>query len=246
MPSKGSRVWRKRGWVLFGCVVVTFGALMLTGGRSSDRASTCFGTSAQGALRDGWKLPRAGTNFRAYSDLGWVAGRTFVHSTVHEIVVDAYQRLAVTHPEYRFVYGETGFAEGGSFKPHRTHQNGVSVDFMVPLRDTAGAIVDTPTSVTDKFGYALEFDSAGKLDELQIDFEAIAFHLAQLKQSAASRRTRIARVIFDPKLRRRLVGTRAWSDIKDLPFMTKQAWIRHDEHYHVDFEVPCRPFAQRT
>jgi penicillin-insensitive murein endopeptidase len=53
-------------------------------------------------------------------------------------------------------------------------------------------------------------------------------------------------VIFDPKLRLRLVGTPAWSDIKELPFMTKPAWIRHDEHYHVDFEVPCRPFTKHT
>jgi penicillin-insensitive murein endopeptidase len=165
---------------------------------------------------------------------------------VHEIVVDAYQKLAVTHSEYRFVYGETGFAGGGSFKPHRTHENGVSVDFMVPVRNTAGSIVEISTSLTEKFGYALEFDSSGKLGDLQIDFEAIAFHLAQLKHSAASRRARISLVVFDPKLLLRLVGTRAWSDIKDLPFMTKQAWIRHDEHYHVDFEVPCRPFAQRT
>ena len=246
MTSKKWSAWRKRGLVLLGCIAVAFGALLLVGGRSSDRASTCFGSSAEGTLRDGWKLPRAGANFRAYSDLGWIIGRTFVHSTVHEIVVDAYQRLAITHPEHRFVYGETGFASGGSFKPHRTHQNGASVDFMVPVRDAAGTIVDTPTSVTEKFGYALEFDSAGTLGDLRIDFEAIALHLAQLKHAAASRRVRISRVIFDPKLRVRLAGTRAWSDIKGLPFMTKQAWIRHDEHYHVDFEIPCRPFAQRS
>src|SRR6187399_287119 len=207
MTPKRSSAWRKRGLVLLGCIVVGVGVLSWMSGHSSDRASTCFGSSAESVLQDGWKLPRGGANFRAYSDLGWLAGRTFVHSTVHEIVVDAYQRLALTHPEYRFVYGETGFAGGGSFKPHRSHQNGVSVDFMVPVRDSAGAIVDTPTSVTQKFGYGLEFDSAGTLDELRIDFEAIALHLAQLKHSAASRRVRIARVIFDPNLRLRLVGT---------------------------------------
>ena len=211
-----------------------------------DRPSVCFGTSAQGALRDGWKLPRSGANFRAYSDVGWFAGRTFVHSAVHAVVTDAYQRVAADHPEHRFVYGETGFAAGGSFKPHRTHQNGLSADFMVPVRDASGAIVELPTSAFQKFGYDLEFDDTGKLGELRIDFEAIALHLAALRHSAASRRVRIARVIFDPKLRAHLARTRGWSSIKDLPFMLKSPWIRHDEHYHVDFDIPCRPLAEQA
>jgi penicillin-insensitive murein endopeptidase len=24
-----------------------------------------------------------------------------------------------------------------------------------------------------------------------------------------------------------------------LPFMKGKSWVRHDEHYHVDFAVPC-------
>lgn len=26
--------------------------------------------------------------------------------------------------------------------------------------------------------------------------------------------------------------------------MTKPAWIRHDEHYHVDVETACRPLGE--
>jgi penicillin-insensitive murein endopeptidase len=229
-----------------GGVVVVLGIVSWIGGWSSDRPSTCFGSSSHGALRDAWKLPRDGGNFRAYSNLGWLAGRTFVHSAVRETVLGAYRQLEVSNPEYRFVYGETGFATGGSFKPHRTHQNGLSVDFMVPVRDAAGTIVEIPTSVTQKFGYSLEFDGTGKLGDLQIDFEAIALHLAELKKSAMRQHVGFARVIFDPKLRERLTRTRAWSDIKDLPFMAKPAWVRHDEHYHVDFDVPCRRLADFT
>ena len=29
-----------------------------------------------------------------------------------------------------------------------------------------------------------------------------------------------------------------------LRFMKKPAWIRHDEHYHVDFAVPCQPMPR--
>lgn len=246
MTSRSSTAWRKRGLVLLGCVVVVFGVLLWIGGRSSDRTSTCFGSGSQGAIRDAWKLPRKGANFRAYSQLGWLAGRTFVHSIVHDIVLDAYQKLAASHPDHVFVYGETGLAGGGSFVPHRTHQNGLSVDFMVPVRDATGAIAEIPTSVTQKFGYDLEFDKSGKLGDLEIDFEAIALHLSELKRSATRQHAKIARVIFEPELQARLTRTRAWSDIRELPFRTKPAWIRHDEHYHVDFEVPCRPLAQLT
>ena len=234
--------WRGKWVVVVGVALLgVLGALAWTSGSSSDRPSTCLGSGSRGALREAWKLPRSGTNFRAYSDLGWLLGRTFVHSAVHHVVIDAYQRLATAHPEYEFVYGETGFESGGSFEPHRTHQNGLSVDFMVPARDASGAVVELPTSVFRKFGYGLEFDDAGKLGDLRIDFEAVALHLAELSRSARGRRLGIARVIFEPKLRAHLTRTRSWAQIKDLPFMTKHAWIRHDEHYHVDFELPCRP-----
>jgi len=24
-------------------------------------------------------------------------------------------------------------------------------------------------------------------------------------------------------------------------FSTRRSWVRHDEHYHVDFDIPCEP-----
>ncbi len=224
-------------------VLAVFGALAWVSGSSSDQPSTCFGSSARGALRDAWKLPRSGSNFRAYSGLGWLLGRTFVHSAVHQVLLESYRRLEAAHPEYRFVYGETGFEAGGPFEPHRTHQNGLSVDFMVPVRDASGGVAELPTSAFRKFGYGLEFDDSGAWGELRIDFEATALHLAELKRSASGRRVRITRVIFDPNLSAHLKRTRAWPQIRNLPFMTKPPWIRHDEHYHVDFEIPCRPLG---
>lgn len=73
-----------------------------------------------------------------------------------------------------------------------------------------------PTSVFRKFGYALEFDDTGAPGELRIDFEAMALHLAELKRSAEVRHLRIARVIFDPKLRAHLTRARAWAQIRGL------------------------------
>lgn len=232
--------WR---WIGVGAIVLMAlgaGALFADGG---GRPSTCLGRPGHGGLRDGWKLPRSGDNFRAYSDVGWVAGRTYVHSRVHALVLEAYAKLARALPQQRFVYGETGWESGGPIPPHRTHQNGLSVDFMVPVRDAEGAPAELPTIAANKYGYGVELDADGRGDGFRIDFEAMAEHLAQLDAAAQKRGLRIARVIFDPKLRARLATTTRWDRIRHLPFSTRPAWVRHDEHYHVDFDVPCRPLG---
>ncbi len=201
--------------------------------------SICYGTPERGALRDGCRLPFSGDNFTAYSRLGAAAGRTYVHCTVREIVLSAYADMAARHSGVRFVYGETGFASGGKFDPHKTHQNGLSVDFFVPVRDTAGRSVPLPTSAANRWGYDLEFDRRGKLGELTVDFEAIAQHLLALQRAAAQHHAAIAHVFFDSGLQRRLRQTPTGRRLAALPFSTRQGWWRHDEHYHVDFSLPC-------
>ncbi|HXT19940.1 MAG TPA: penicillin-insensitive murein endopeptidase [Thermoanaerobaculia bacterium] len=203
--------------------------------------SECFGTPERGALRGGCQLPASGANVAAYSRPGVAAGRTYVHCTVADVLVAAYAELQRRHPELRFVYGETGFARGGRFEPHKTHQNGLSVDFFVPLRDRSGKSVPVPTSAANRWGYDLEFDSRGKLGELTIDFEAMAAHLAALQRAAAARGVGIRRVIFDAELQKQLRRTRGWHDVAALTFSTQRGWWRHDEHYHVDFELRCQP-----
>lgn len=203
--------------------------------------STCLGTPARGALRNGVKLPASGVNYDAYSDVGRTLGRTYVHNRVREVVVDAYRALHTTHPDHKFVYGETGWLDGGSFKPHRTHQNGLSVDFMVPVLSSEGAPTRLPTSALNKWGYGLEFDRRGQGEGLRIDFEAMAAHLAALRAQARAHGVGIAKVIFAPELRARLKRTRAWKSIRRLPFSKKPVWVRHDDHYHVDFKLACEP-----
>lgn len=208
---------------------------------STSRPSTCFGTSSHGRLENGCQLPRAGAGFEAYSHVGVDAGRTFVHCRVRYVVVSAYESLHASHPEWRFVYGETGLRTGGPFPPHKTHRNGLSVDFMVPVRDSRGSVARLPDTAQTRYGYDTEFDHAGRAGALSIDFEALASHLAALAQSASEYGAPIRRVTFDPELQRRLRTTSAWPKIAHLPFTRRSAWVRHDEHYHVDFDVPCAP-----
>lgn len=213
---------------------------------SAAEESTCRGTTERGALENGCKLPAEGANFTTYSFLGRLLGRTYVHCTVEEIVVAAYEEMAERQPEVRFVYGETGLADGGPFEPHKTHQNGLSVDFFVPVRDQDGESVPLSTHLFNTWGYDLEFDERGRLDDLTIDYEAMAAHIAALHRAAVARGVGIRRVIFDPELQPFLRRTAAWSDLKSdldgvVQLSTRRSWVRHDEHYHVDFRIPCEP-----
>lgn len=203
--------------------------------------SVCHGTTADGSLENGWRLPRAGPNFAAYSVLGSLLGRTYVHSTVHEIVLEAYAALEATAPDTVFVYGETGFEEGGAFEPHKTHRNGLSVDFMVPVRNPEGESVRLPTNAFNRWGYDVEFDEQGGSEELRIDYQALSEHIFQLDLAARRNGASIRRVIFAPELQPFLASTKRWPALgKSVRFSEKRSWVRHDEHYHVDFEVACR------
>lgn len=202
--------------------------------------SICYGTTSNGRLEHGVQLPSSGENFVSYSKVAELAGRTYVHSTVREIMLDAYKSLHEQMPDKVFKYAETGFEEGGKFKPHKTHNNGLSVDFMVPVTDKEGMSVHLPTHLFNKFGYNIEFDKSGKYEEYQIDFEALSAHIVALHKAAKKHGVDLWRVIFDPKLQPYLFKSRYGQYLKKhVRFSKKRSWVRHDEHYHVDFAVPC-------
>lgn len=209
---------------------------------SAAAASVCYGTTGNGSLENACKLPERGENFRTYSDIGSMLGRTYVHCKVAGVVSGAYQRLQRKMADKHFVYGETGWPSGGRLRPHKTHQNGLSVDFMVPVLDEEGHSVPLPTHALNKYGYDIDFDQTGRNGNLRIDFEAMAAHLLALSQAADEAGIGIWRVIFDPKLQPKLRQTAAWPELKKrLKFSERRSWVRHDEHYHVDFDIPCRP-----
>lgn len=206
--------------------------------------SQCYGTVSNGRIERSVKLPLSGSNFSAYSTLAATAGRTHVHSKVAGILEASYKALAAAHPNIRYVYGETGWPSGGRFRPHRTHQNGLSVDFFVPVLNGKGQSVPLPTNLTDRLGYDVEFNQEAKYGGLTIDFEALAEHLYQLDAAARAAGSGLALVIFDTHYLPRLFATKRGPYLKEnLPFMKGKPWVRHDEHYHVDFAVPCKANA---
>jgi penicillin-insensitive murein endopeptidase len=209
---------------------------------TAQAASVCYGRVAQGRVEDSVRLPASGPNFSVYSRVAAAAGRTHVHSDVAAIMVAAYAATARVLPDATFVYGETGWPSGGRLRPHRTHQNGLSVDFFVPVRDAAGRSVPLPTPATQRFGYDLDFNADARLDGLHIDFAALAEHLHQLDVAAKARGRGLALVIFDTAYLPRLFATPRGAYLRaHVRFMKGQPWVRHDEHYHVDFAIPCQP-----
>ncbi|MDC8758575.1 penicillin-insensitive murein endopeptidase [Janthinobacterium fluminis] len=207
-------------------------------------ASQCYGSVSNGRLEGGVKLPAGGANFSAYSALAAAAGRTYVHSEVAAILTTAYAALAAASPSTTYVYGETGGPDGGRFRPHKTHQNGLSVDFFVPVRNGEGRSAALPTSPLNRFGYDIEFDAQARYQDYRIDFSAIAEHLYQLHAAAKARGAGITQVIFDTAYLPALLATPRGPYLKrHLTFMKRRPWVRHDEHYHVDFAVACK--AQR-
>lgn len=204
--------------------------------------SICYGTTQKGRLVNGEKLPISGNNFSTYSEIGWTAGRTFVHSKVKEILLSAYQNLEKSALGKVFVYAETGWEKGGSFKPHKTHQNGLSIDLMVPILESkTSKSVPLPTTVLNKWGYSIEFNSKGIYKEYTIDFETLGELVYQIHAAATNRHVKVSRVIFDPAMITLLHASKRGAFIKlNIMIPTKKSWVRHDEHIHIDFEIPCK------
>lgn len=214
-------------------------ALLAASAASAGAASTCHGSVSHGSLEDSVQLPSEGANYAANSSLAIAMGRNHVHSEVSAIMLDAYAKLERAAPGSQYVYGESGNEFGGRFRPHRTHQNGLSVDFFVPVRDQDGRAARLPTPATQRFGYDIEFDKHARYGAYSIDFTAMAEHLYQLDQAARARGHGIALVIFDTAYLPRLFAAPRGAALKKLNFMKGKPWVRHDEHYHVDFAVPC-------
>lgn len=221
------------------CLGVVCMAVQLSAARAE---SQCFGSVSKGRIEGSVKLPTEGPNFSSYSSLAATLGRTFVHRKVAAVMADSYATLNRQLPDKHYVYGETGWSAGGSFKPHRTHQNGLSVDFFVPVTDGEGRSGPIPTKALERFGYDIEFDAKGRYAEYSIDFAAMAAHVRQLHIAAKAHGIGITQVIFDPPLLPKLLATPDGPYLRQhIRFMRRPAWVRHDEHYHVDFAVRCKP-----
>ncbi len=112
---------------------------------------------------------------------------------------------------------------------------------MVPVVDKKGKSVYFSTNLLNKFGYSVEFDDKGNYKSYTIDYEAMAAHIVQLHKISVKHGVNLWRVIFDPELQPYLFKTKYGKYIqKNIKLSKKRSWVRHDEHYHVDFLIKCK------
>lgn len=216
----------------------------LAGTTPAHAESTCYGTTSNGRIEDAVQLPLSGKNYRAYGDLPVSMGRTWVHSQVHDILLAAYKELENRFPNTTFIYGEIGLENGGPFNPHKTHQNGLSVDLMVPIIDMRDGPTEMSTHIFNRYGYDNDYDSNGRDGDEHIDFDALGALILALQNAAEAQEVTLWRVIFAPDLQDELYATRFGEEIRRrITIPTKRSWVRHDDHIHVDFEIPCKPLT---
>ncbi len=237
--SKTKKIWKWVFIVLFSLYLFLFIFPDFILFFENKKPSISEGTVGRGSIENAKRIPLRGNNYTTYSFTCYLLGRTFVHDKVRDAVLDAYEICETTCPKTKFLLGETGAKHGGQFLPHKTHRNGMSIDFITPLKKGNKKVGTSYWNyhVFNLFGFGLDFDEDGKNGKKEIDFEAVALHLQALEKAAHKNGLRIKKVIFYPKLRNKLLTTSEGKKIKHLPFTTNPVLVIHDDHYHVDFAL---------
>lgn len=201
--------------------------------------SISVGSVSKGSIKNATLLPFSGKNFMYFDTTSYLSGRAFSTEKTINAVINSYRELEDL--DRTFMIMELSNEHGGKMFPHRTHQNGLSVDLMVPLIKDG-----KPYTELDHDGvthYLLDFDNSGRLSKdtsVQIDFNLIARHLLALNETAKEQGLKIEKVIINTDLKDELFNTHYGKKLK-----TSGIYIvrnlepiindLHDDHYHVDF-----------
>ena len=211
--------------------------------KGNDLPSTSTGTVSNGELINGKLIPFKGNNYEYFSEESYLAGRAFLNDKVLTSLLNTYHNFENLLPNKLFYVMECANAHGGKLFPHRTHQNGLSVDFMMPLIKEG-----KPYTFLDTLGadhYWLEFDNEGKyVDDksISIDFNLVAQHILELNKEAKLNGLKIKKVIINTNLKDELFATQYGKVLKESDVYVVQKLSTlinslHDDHYHIDFEV---------
>lgn len=204
--------------------------------------STSLGSVSNGNLKNGAIFPFSGPNFNYFDTTSYLANRGFLNSDIKEIVLKAYAEMHRIYPQDTFCIMECSNKHGGEIKPHRTHQNGLSIDFMVPKQKDGKRYYGLDNLEAQH--YLLQFNESGEWKEdtsISIDFETMAKHILMLEKVARENGYKISKVIFMKELKDELYTTTYGKKIKEQNIyitknLSKLINLLHDDHYHIDFE----------
>lgn len=205
--------------------------------------SESLGTVSKGSLKNGKLLPFEGENFHYFDTVSYLAGRAFLNDQLLASVLEYYSELAYTYPNRHFCIMECSNKHGGEIAPHRTHQNGLSIDFMIPL-----AKQNQPYYALDSLGknhYLLNFNNSGQYDKdtsVSIDFDLVAAQILTLDKVARLHGLKISKVIIKTEFKDELFATENGNRLKNSNIYLVQSLTPlinslHDDHFHVDFEL---------
>ena len=234
---------KKKWLVLLGMAIVLIALSMPQILHSNKGVSKAVGSVRNGKLINGYLLPYSGNNFGYFSLFSYyILNNAYVHSAVYNTVLAAYKQCEQTCPGTQFKIMEAANRDGGKIPLHRTHQNGMGIDFMIPK--VAGG---QQRHAWDRIGiwhYALEFDNQGKLlldSDTQLDFNTMAKHLLALDDAAQKHGLRIRKVLLKSELLDDFFDSEFGNQVQQrgIYFVPRMyGWINrvHDDHYHVDFQ----------
>lgn len=205
--------------------------------------SESVGSVSSGKLINGKLMPFSGSNFFYFDTISYLNNRGFTNLKVRNTVVDTYIQLQKEVPNRNFVLMECSNKEGEKMFPHRTHQNGLSVDFMMPLLKD-----NKPYYKLDSIGashYWLEFDDDGKLikdKSVGVDFNIVAQHILLLEEQARLNGLKIKKIIIKTEFKDELFNTEFGKQLQNSSIYIVQSLTPlinsiHDDHYHIDFEI---------
>lgn len=209
---------------------------------SVENRSKSIGTVSNGKLENGKIVPFYGSNYTYFDRDSYLASRAFTSDVVKSIVLDTYDKLNTEYPNRKFYLMELSNREGGEIYPHRTHQNGLSVDFMMPkIRN------DKPDYSLDTLGkqhYTLQFNDRGEYlqdTSIKVDFDLIAKHILLLNKEAKKWGYAIEKVIIKIEYKNTLFKTPNGkilekSGIYLVKNLSPLINTIHDDHFHIDFK----------
>ena len=209
--------------------------------KGDKKPSISSGAVSSGKMTNGKLIPFYGNNFSYFDKGSYLGGRGYVHSKVLTILLESYQQLETIIPNRKFFVMESANKEGGKLAPHRTHQTGLSVDFMMPLIKD-----NVPYYKLDDLGtrhYLLSFNDNGEYSNdmtVKVDFNLIAQHILILNKEAKKVGLKVKKVIIKIEYKDELFATEYGKKLKSsgiyvVKGLSKMINALHDEHYHIDF-----------
>ena len=204
--------------------------------------SKSIGSVSNGSLKNGKLVPFYGSNFAYFDTASYLSGRAFLNSKVLNTILEGYKTLETEQPNRIFKIMECSHKKGGKLWPHYTHQNGLSVDFMMPKKKNKKPFYDLDTLGIKH--YLLSFNKYGqyfKDNSISIDFESVAQHILILSEKAKKNNLKIEKVIIKVELKEKLFAGKKGRKLKEsgiyiVKSLSSKINELHDDHYHIDFK----------